>query len=97
MISDEDFLRLFNTAMALAKPVGKSTIKAESIDIRFEEIEVDSLDLLIIGMYLCDAFAISEEKGKEMRPETVAQMKEFLIEYAGIPTIDVDAVLQVMA
>jgi hypothetical protein len=32
-----------------------------------------------------------------MRPETVAQMKEFLIEHAGIPTIDVDAVLQVMA
>jgi acyl carrier protein len=96
MISDEDFLRLFNVAMALAKPVGKATLKAESIDDRFENIEVDSLDLLIIGMYLCDAFAVSEEKGKEMRPETVGQMKEFLVANAGKPTIDVDAMLQVM-
>lgn len=96
MISDEDFLRLFNVAMALAKPIGKATIKADSIDVRFENIEVDSLDLLIIGMYLCDAFGVSEEKGKEMRPETVGQMKEFLVVNAGKPTIDVDAVLQVM-
>lgn len=97
MISDEDFVRLFNVAMALAKPVGKATLKAESIDVRFEEIEVDSLDLLIIGMYLCDAFDVSEEKGKEMRPETVGQMKEFLVANSRAPTIDVNAVLQVMA
>jgi hypothetical protein len=47
-------------------------------------------------MYLCDAFVVSEEKGKEMRPETVGQMKEFLVANAGKPTIDVDAMLQVM-
>ena len=96
MISDEDFLRLFNVAMALAKPVGKATLQAESIDVRFQDIEVDSLDLLIIGMYLCDAFAVPEEKGKEMRPETVGQMKEFLVANSRAPTIDVNAVLQVM-
>ena len=71
MISDEDFLRLFNVAMALAKPVGKATLQAESIDVRFQDIEVDSLDLLIIGMYLCDAFAVSEEK--ETLPEAAMQ------------------------
>lgn len=97
MISDQDFLRLFNVAMALAKPVGKSTVKAESIDVRFQEIDVDSLDLLIIGMYLCDAFAVPEAKGKEMRPETVGQMKEFLVANAGISTMDVEAAIQVMA
>jgi acyl carrier protein len=96
MISDEDFLRLFNVAMALAKPVGKSTINAELIDVRFENIEVDSLDLLIIGMYLCDAFDVSEEKGKEMRPETVGQMKEFLVANSRLAAIDVNGVLQVM-
>jgi acyl carrier protein len=96
MISDEDFLRLFNVAMALAKPVGKSTINAELIDVRFENIEVDSLDLLIIGMYLCDAFDVPEEKGKEMRPETVGQMKEFLVANSRLAAIDVNGVLQVM-
>ena len=56
MISDEDFLRLFNTAMALAKPMGKPTVNAEQIDSGFETIDVDSLDLLIIAMYSINIF-----------------------------------------
>jgi acyl carrier protein len=96
MISDEDFLRLFNAAMALAKPVGKPTINAEEIDVRFENLDVDSLDLLIIGMYLCDAFNVPETVGKEMKPETVREMKDFLVNNTPMTSFDVEAALMVV-
>jgi acyl carrier protein len=96
MISDEDFLRLFNTAMALAKPMGKPTVNAEQIDSGFESIDVDSLDLLIIAMYLCDAFAVPEEVGKEMRPANLREMKDFLVANATVEGFDVNSAIAVM-
>ena len=96
MISDEDFFRLFNAAMAVAKPVGKSTVLATSMDDRFENLNVDSLDGFIIGMYLCDVFAVPEAKGKEMKPETVGQMRDFLVQNARVQKIDMEAALEAM-
>ena len=83
--------------MKLAKPVGKASISASSLEDRFENIEVDSLDLLIIGMYLCDAFDIPEAVGKDMRPETLLEMREFLVGKTPMQSIDVDAALAVMS
>jgi acyl carrier protein len=96
MIDDADFFLLFNTAMAVAKPVGKSTVLATSMDERFESLNIDSLDGFIIGMYLCDAFAVSEAKGKEMQPETVGQMRDFLVQNARVEKIDMEAALEAM-
>lgn len=96
MISDEDFFRLFNTAMAVAKPVGKSTVLATDMAQRFENLNIDSLDGFIIGMYLCDAFAVSEAKGKEMQPETVGQMRDFWLKTLELKKIDMEAALEAM-
>jgi len=96
MISDEDFLRLFNTAMALAKPMGKPTVNAEQIDSGFETIDVDSLDLLIIAMYLCDAFAVPEEVGNEMRPANLREIKDFLVANATVEGFHVNSAIAVM-
>ncbi len=96
MIEDADFFRLFNAAMAVAKPVGKSTVLATDMAQRFESLNIDSLDGFIIGMYLCDAFAVSEAKGKEMQPETVGQMRDFLVENARIEKIDMETALEAM-
>jgi hypothetical protein len=96
MIEDADFFRLFNAAMAVAKPVGKSTVLATDMAQRFESLNIDSLDGFIIGMYLCDAFDVSEAKGKEMQPETVGQMRDFLVKNARIEKIDMEAALEAM-
>jgi acyl carrier protein len=96
MISDEDFYRLFNAAAAAAKPVGKPSVPASSMADRFENLEIDSLDGLIMGMYLCDAFAVSEAEGKDMKPETVGDMRDFLVKHARISQIDVEKAIEVM-
>jgi hypothetical protein len=96
MIEDADFFRLFNAAMAVAKPVGKSTVLATDMAQRFEILNIDSLDGFIIGMYLCDTFDVSEAKGKEMQPETVGQMRDFLVKNARIEKIDMEAALEAM-
>jgi len=62
----------------------------------FENLDVDSLDLLIIGMYLCDAFSVPEAVGKEMKPETVREMKDFLVNNTPMTSFDVEAALMVV-
>ena len=96
MISDEDFYRLFNAAAVAAKPYGKPAIPATSMEDRFENIEIDSLDGLIMGMYLCDAFAVPETVGKEMQPETVGDMRDFLVKHARVSEIDIKKAIEVM-
>ena len=96
MISDDDFYRLFNAAAVAAKPYGKPPIPATSMEDRFENIDIDSLDGLIMGMYLCDAFDVSEAEGKNMKPETVGDMRNFLVQHAQVTQIDIEKALEVM-
>jgi acyl carrier protein len=96
MISDEDFYRLFNAAASAAKPFGAQALPATQMTDRFEELGIDSLDGLIMGLYLCDAFAVPETEGKEMQPETVGDMRNFLVRYAQVAQVDIEKALEVM-
>ena len=93
MITDEDFIRLFNACAVLAKTDVNPAVPAGSLNDTFPELNIDSLDGLIMGMYLCDAFKIPEEVGKGMRPQTVGEMKAFCVEHATVESIDVNKVL----
>jgi acyl carrier protein len=93
MISDEDFIRLFNACAVAAKTVSHPPIAATSLDDLFPDLNIDSLDGLILGMYLCDAFGVSEEVGKTMQVHSVGDTKGFLVANATVEAIDVDQVI----
>ena len=52
---------------------------AKNLDDKLAEIEVDSLDALLIGIYLCELFGIPEEKGKELQPLTLRDIHDFVL------------------
>jgi acyl carrier protein len=93
MITDEDFIRLFNACAVLAKTASNPPVAAGSLDDLFVDLNIDSLDGLIMGMYLCEAFAVSEEIGKTMQVRSVGDTKAFLVANAKVEAIDVDKVI----
>ena len=94
MISDEDFIRLFNACATLAKTPTNPPIAAGSLDDLFPDLNIDSLDGIILGMYLCDAFGVPEEIGKTMQVRSVGDIKAFLLANATVGAIDVDKVIE---
>ena len=94
MISDEDFIRLFNACATLAKTPTNPPIAARSLDDLFPDLNIDSLDGIILGMYLCDAFGVAEEVGKTMQVRSVGDTKAFLVANTTVESIDVDKVIE---
>jgi acyl carrier protein len=94
MISDDDFFRLFNACARLAKTPNNPPLDAGSLDDLLPDLNIDSLDSLVLGMYLCDAFAVPEEVGKTMQVKSVGDFKAFLVANATVELVDVDKVLE---
>jgi acyl carrier protein len=93
MISDDDFFRLFNACARLAKTPNNPPIPAGSLDDLLPDLNIDSLDTLVLGMYLCDAFGVPEEVGKTMQIRSVGDFKAFLVANATVEQIDVENVI----
>ena len=94
MIDDAEFIRLFNACAVLAKTPNNPPIPAGSLDDLLPDLNIDSLDSLILGMYLCDAFGVPEEVGKTMQARSVGDIKAFLLANATVESIDVDKVIE---
>jgi acyl carrier protein len=93
MISDDDFFRLFNACARLAKTPNNPPLDARSLDDLLPDLNIDSLDSLVLGMYLCDAFGVPEEVGKTMQVRSVGDFKAFLVANATVEEIDVENVI----
>ena len=94
MITDEDFIRLFNACAVLAKTASNPPVAAVSLDDLLSDLNIDSLDNLILGMYLCDAFKVPEEVGKTMQVRSVGDTRDFLVANTTVGSIDVDKVIE---
>ena len=71
-------IKLFNEIVKLAKPVTGEASFASSIDDRFENFDLDSLDHLMMMMYFGSIYEIEEEVLQKSKYETVGELQEFL-------------------
>lgn len=74
-----DFLELFNGVAGVAKPM--NFVAVGSKDTPFKETNIDSLDLLMVTVYMCELFGISEEVGKSLKPANVAEIEAFVAQH----------------
>jgi acyl carrier protein len=92
-MSDQDFLKLLNVVVKLAKP-HTGSLEIQDVKDTLEQHGIDSLDMLMIGLYICDVFGVSEEDGKQIKARTVEELRDFLFEKATTKDIDVDAAIK---
>lgn len=76
-----DFIKLFNGVVARAKPVSAADSCATSMDDALEDLNLDSLDYIMVTMYFGDLYGIDEEVFQNMSVKTVADLMGFLLEH----------------
>jgi acyl carrier protein len=73
-----DKLELFNALIAVVTPVNSMGAHAASLDDSLIGTGLDSLDLLMMGIYLGDIYGVAEEELKLLQPTTVKDMFDFM-------------------
>ena len=48
---------------------------------KFYDIEIDSLDCLLIVIYMCELFNVPEEIGKEFNPVNIRELYDSIMEH----------------
>ena len=73
-----DFIKLFNEVIVLAKPATAEGSFAKSMEDKLQDLELDSLDYIMLYMYFGDIYGMSEEQLRSYDVETIKDFKDML-------------------
>jgi len=73
-----NFLELFNAVAEVARPIHVKYNPVPDKTSVIADYGMDSLDMLMVSVYMCELFGIPEEIGKEMQAKTVQEMEDFI-------------------
>ena len=73
-----DYLHLFNEVIKVATPLNSNKATATSLDQLLIETGLDSLDLLMVSIYLAEIFGVSEEVAKQVQAKTVSELINYM-------------------
>jgi len=75
-----DFIKLFNVVSDVARPAHVGENPAKTMKDTLSDIGIDSLDTLVLSMYLCELFGIpDDDKTKAWRPVSVQDFFDYLM------------------
>ena len=74
----DDYLRLVNALARHVKPQSNAYREATGSGDRVAESGLDSLDMVLLSVYLCEVFGIPESVGKTMAPATFGDIVTFI-------------------
>jgi hypothetical protein len=77
-MDDQQFLSLVTEVAKVAKPMHKDTVVVDEMDTPWPEFEIDSLDCIMIFIYMCDIYGVPEEVGKTLMAKTPRDLQRFL-------------------
>jgi len=75
-----DFIELFNMVAKVAKPVHMSFTPATAMEEKMADLGLDSLDGLVMMMYLCELDGIPDnDETKGWHPTTVQEVYDLMM------------------
>jgi hypothetical protein len=74
-----NFLDLFNAVAKVARPAHHKFEAISSMNEKFEDSCLDSMDLLMVGMYMSIIYDIEDEISKDWQPETAQEMHDLIM------------------
>lgn len=95
-MNETDLLKLFNGVIKIAKPISTDASFAKSLEDVFADMDLDSLDFLLLGVYMGEIYGVPEEVMKEKRPDikTVQDFFEFVKKHKTKDVTSVEEVLE---
>ena len=91
-----DFLDLFNKVARVARPAHHAYKPLTDMNIKFTETELDSLDMLMIGMYMAEIYGISDEVSKTLSPKTPSDMLNDINQHKTQEPESIEAAMEVI-
>jgi acyl carrier protein len=80
-----DFIELFNMVAKVAKPVHMSFTPATAMEEKMADLGLDSLDGLVMMMYLCELYGIpDDDESKDWHPTTIQETYDLLMAHKRI-------------
>lgn len=74
-----DFLDLLHEVGKVAKPMHKDTLERISdVNILFKDTEYDSLDLIVVCMFMCQIYGINDDIAKKFHPKSPQELFNFI-------------------
>lgn len=73
-----DFIQLFNKVARVARPAHHEFVPIQSMDVKFTDSCLDSLDMLMVGMYMSEIYDIEDTIAKELHPESMQEMLDLI-------------------
>lgn len=95
-MNDNDKLELFNGLIAVVTPVNSNAAEALSLDDNLADTGLDSLDLLMMAIYLSDIYGAPEEAVKDMQPITVRDMFDHIIKHKTKEPVNVHEAIELV-
>jgi acyl carrier protein len=80
-MTDQEFIQLLNEVAKKARPFNSEVRHIDSMDMILRETGLDSLDMLMCVVYLCEIYDVEDEKSKEMLGQTPQDLFNFLTEW----------------
>ena len=80
-MTDQEFIELLNEVAKKAKPFNRELAPIDSMEMILKETGLDSLDMLMCVVYLCEIYDVEDEKSKEMLGTTPQELLDFLKEW----------------
>jgi len=80
-MTEQELLKILEGVVALATPLNSNGVEIKSLDENLAETGLDSLDMLMVGIYLGDIYGVSEDDLKTLQPVTVRDLFEFMCQH----------------
>ena len=80
-MTEQELLDILEGVVELATPLNSNGVKIKSLDENLSETGLDSLDMLMVGIYLGDIYGVSEDDLKTLQPITVRDLFEFMCQH----------------
>jgi acyl carrier protein len=89
-----NFLELLNAVAQVAKPAHKDDINIQSMVEKLADADVDSLDTLMLVMYLSIIYGIPDEASKDFHPVTAEELLDFIKKHKTKEPASIDQALE---
>lgn len=76
-----NFIELVNQVVRVAKPSRPDFNEVKDLGNPLKECGIDSLDWLIVMIYLCEIYGIPEAIGKEFYPVTIQELHDLIMQH----------------
>jgi hypothetical protein len=95
-MNEQEFLKLLNAVAKIAKSFGNDGADLTAITDHFSVVGIDSLEIMLMNMHVCDIFKIDDKTSSTLNAITAKEMYDFVLQHHTFMPDSVEAALAII-